>query len=198
VKKIAAASVTIPASAAPTSCNETFAGNLDMSSATTMPSGKNAGLTSRPIRLYEIFCSGFSFLQSPFLLVVRLYWGLQFMQTGWGKLHHLARTTAFFQSLGIPFPAVNAHCVSGLEFAGGLLLIVGLASRLTGFLLAGNMLVAYWTADHEALVSVFSDPGKFYGADPYTFLFASLLVLIFGAGFFSLDTAIARRWRKNK
>ena len=72
--------------------------------------------------------------------------------------------------------------VSGLEFFGGLLLILGLASRLTGLLLAGNMLVAYWTADHEALVSIFSDPGKFYVADPYTFLFASLMVLIFGAG----------------
>jgi hypothetical protein len=28
------------------------------------------------------------------------------------------------------------------------------------------MLVAYWTADHDALISVFSDPGKLYMADP--------------------------------
>ena len=55
------------------------------------------------------------------------------------------------------------------------------------------MFVAYWTADHEALKSVLSNPGKFYVADPYTFLFASLMVLIFGAGLFSLDTVIARR-----
>ncbi len=34
----------------------------------------------------------------------------------------------------------------------------------------------------EALGSVFSDPCKFYVADPYTFLFASLIVLIFGTG----------------
>jgi putative oxidoreductase len=32
-------------------------------------------------------------------------------------------------------------------------------------------------------------------ADPYTFLLASLLILIFGAGFFSLDVAILNRWR---
>jgi len=167
-----------------------------MSLATTMPSGKDKGLVSRPMRLYGILCRGFSSLQSPFLLGVRLYWGWQFVQTGWGKLHHLGRTTAFFSSLGIPFPAVNAHFVSGLEFVGGMLLIAGLASRLTGFLLAGNMFVAYWTADHAALLSVFSNPGSFYGADPYTFLFASLLVLIFGAGVYSLDAAIAERWRK--
>jgi putative oxidoreductase len=161
-----------------------------------IPSGRRAGLASRPIRLYEIICSGFSFLQSPLLLAVRLYWGWQFAQTGWGKLHHLASVTIFFRSLDIPFPAFNAHFIAGLELVGGIFLMAGLTSRLTGFLLAANMFVAYWTADHAALLSVFSDPGKFYGADPYTFLLASLLVLIFGAGYFSLDSAIARRWRK--
>jgi putative oxidoreductase len=29
---------------------------------------------------------------------------------------------------------------------------------------------------------ILSDPGKFYGADPYTFWFASLLILVFGPG----------------
>jgi putative oxidoreductase len=172
--------------------------DLAMSATTTipMPSRKRAGAASRPIRWYEFSLSGCSSLRSPFLLAVRWYWGWQFAQTGWGKLHHLARITDFFRSLGIPFPAFNAHFVAGLEYVGGLLLIAGLASRLTGFLLVGNMFVAYWTADHAALLSVFSNPGNFYGADPYTFLFASLLVLIFGAGFFSLDAIIARRWRE--
>jgi putative oxidoreductase len=124
---------------------------------------------------------------------VRLYWGFQFAQTGWGKLHNLTKITGFFVSLNIPFPAANAHFVSGLEFVGGILLILGLASRFTSLLLVGNMFVAYWTADHEALTSIFSDPGKFYVADPYTFLFASLMVLVFGPGLFALDTLIARR-----
>ena len=141
------------------------------------------------------FSSLISYLQSPFLLAVRLYWGWQFAQSGWGKLHHLAKITDFFSSLRIPFAAANAHFVSGLEFVGGILLIVGLGSRLIGLLLAGNMLVAYWTADREALSSIFSDPGKFYVADPYTFLFASTMVLIFGAGLFSLDAFWAKRYR---
>jgi putative oxidoreductase len=55
------------------------------------------------------------------------------------------------------------------------------------------MLVAYVTADREALMSVFSDPGKFYAADPYTFLFASLIVLVLGAGLFSIDALIEKR-----
>jgi putative oxidoreductase len=56
------------------------------------------------------------------------------------------------------------------------------------------MFVAYWTADHEALTAIFSDPGKFYVADPYTFLFASLMILIFGAGLFSLDELLSKRF----
>jgi len=135
-------------------------------------------------------------VQSPFLLAVRLYWGWQFVQTGWGKMHAIAKITVFFASLNIPFPAANAHFIAGLEFFGGLLLILGLGTRLVGLLLAGNMLVAYWTADHDALVSFFSDPGKFYVADPYTFLFAALLVLIFGAGFLSFDALIMKRLKE--
>ena len=133
-----------------------------------------------------------SLAQSPFLLLVRLYWGWQFMQTGWGKLHHLAQVTQFFTNLGIPAPGPTALFVGLVEFCGGLLLILGLGSRLTGLVLTVNMMVAYFTADREALQSVLSNPGKFYGADPYTFLFAALLVLIFGPGWFALDTWIAR------
>ena len=132
-------------------------------------------------------------LQSLMLLAVRLYWGFQFAQTGWGKLHNLARITGFFASLNIPFPGFNAPFVSMLEFVGGILLMLGLFSRPIAFLLACNMFVAYWTADHEALASVFSDPGKFYVADPYTFLFASLMVLVFGSGLLAVDTLVAKR-----
>jgi putative oxidoreductase len=144
------------------------------------------------MRIYGGIAAKLNYLQSPFLLAIRLYWGWQFVQTGWGKMHNIAKITDFFTSLNIPFPAFSAHFISGLEFCGGLLLILGLASRLTGFLLAANMLVAYWTADHDALISVFSDPGKFYVADPYTFLFASLMVVVFGAGFLSVDALVLR------
>jgi putative oxidoreductase len=148
------------------------------------------------IEMYFGISGKISLLQSPFLLAVRLYWGWQFAQTGWGKLHNIAKITDYFASLNIPFPAANAHFIAGLEFFGGLLLILGLGSRLVGLLLAANMLVAYWTADHDALVSIFSDPGTFYVADPYTCLFASLLVLIFGAGWLSLDTLIQKRLKE--
>jgi putative oxidoreductase len=52
------------------------------------------------------------------------------------------------------------------------------------------MIVAYITADREALLSIFSDPDKFYAAAPYTFLIASLIILIFGPGKIALDTLL--------
>ena len=147
------------------------------------------------LKLYARFSSLVSYLQSPFLLAVRLYWGWQFIQTGWGKLTHLGKVTSFLASLNIPFPAASAYFISGLEFIGGILLIVGLGSQLIGLLLACDMLVAYWTASRDALLAVFSNPGKFYGADPYTFLFASAMILVFGAGCISLDAVLAKRYR---
>jgi putative oxidoreductase len=134
-----------------------------------------------------------SSLQSPFLLAVRLYWGWQFMQTGWGKLSDIGKVVGFFTDLGIPSPALNAYFVSALEFGGGILLILGLGSRLIALPLVIDMIVAYITADREALLSIFSNPDKFTAAAPYTFLVASLIVLIFGPGKVSLDALLAAR-----
>ena len=132
-------------------------------------------------------------MQSPFLLLVRLYWGWQFIETGWGKVNNIGKVVEFFTTLGIPAPALNAHFIAGLELIGGILLVLGLAARPIGLLLTSNMLVAYATADREALFSIFREPDKFYAAAPYTFLIASLIVLIFGAGKFSIDSWIVSR-----
>jgi putative oxidoreductase len=85
-----------------------------------------------------------------------------------------------------------------LEAVGGILLILGLGSRTVSLLLAADMTVAFIVADREALGAIFTDPDKFYAAAPYTFLFASLLVLIFGPGWLSLDTLIARFRKKRQ
>src|SRR5216683_7485723 len=112
-------------------------------------------------QLYARFFDRVSYLRSPFLLLVRLYWGWQLVESGWGKLHHLDKVTDFFTSLNLPMPAQTALAISCLEFFGGIFLALGLVSRLTAFVLTINMLVAYITADREALFSIFSDPDKF-------------------------------------
>jgi putative oxidoreductase len=149
-------------------------------------------------KLYDWFVNSMSNLQSPFLLVVRLYWGWQISQNGWAKLHNIPRVTEFFASLGLPAPGPTAIFVSSTELVVGILLAVGLLSRIAAFTLTIDMTVAYITADRVALLSFFSDPGKFYNADPYTFLFAALLILIFGPGKLSVDTLVERFVRKPK
>lgn len=144
-------------------------------------------------KLYNSFFYYVAFGQSPFLLFVRLYWGWQLIESGWGKLHHLDKVTEFFTSLALPMPAQTALAISCLEFFGGIFLAIGLLSRLTSLALTINLIVAYITADREALFSIFSDPDKFYAAAPYTFLIASLIILFFGPGKFAVD-ALLNRW----
>ncbi|HLP26172.1 MAG TPA: DoxX family protein [Acidobacteriota bacterium] len=128
-----------------------------------------------------------SSLQTPLLFVLRVYWGWSFAQTGWGKLMHLDRTAEFFASLNLPMPKLNAIAAGATECVGGALLALGLFARPASVPLIVTMLVAYVTADRDALQALFSDPDKFFSAAPFLFLFASLLVLAFGPGKWSLD-----------
>ena len=132
-------------------------------------------------------------LQSLFLLIIRLYWGWQFFLTGKGKLSDLEKPTQFFQSLGIPFPHEQAILAGSTECFGGLLLLIGLASRLISIPLAIVMTVAYLTADIEVVKNIFHDPDKFLTADEFLFFYAVILVLLFGPGKFSLDWLIKRK-----
>ena len=137
-------------------------------------------------------------LQSPFLLVIRLYWGWLFLESGFGKLSHPDKVIAYFTDLNIPAPALNAYFNASLETLGGILLILGLASRLIAVPLLVNMVMAYVIADREALSSFFSESGKFFAADPFPFLLVSLLILVFGPGKISLDTLVANWWKKKQ
>ena len=147
-------------------------------------------------KLYTLLIRAASSLEAPFLLLIRVYWGVQMHGTGRGKLHDIGKVIGFFTDLGIPAPALNAYFVSWLEFIGGFLLIIGLASRPIALMLAIDMIVAYLTADREALLSFVSDPDKFTAAAPFVFLFSSLIVLIFGPGKLSVDAVLARRFQK--
>lgn len=132
-------------------------------------------------------------LQNPLLLAIRLYWGWQFAQDGWGKFTHLARVANYFGTLHLPVPYATAMLVSMIELIGGILLALGLASRLTSLVLFVNMTVAYLAApdDRVNFSHILSNPSDFYNATPYTYWFAALIILIFGAGLFSVDTVIA-------
>ena len=142
--------------------------------------------------IYNLWVKAISCLQSPLLLVIRLYWGWQFFQTGKGKLMNLDRTAGFFQSLNIPHPHLNAVMAGCTECFGGLCLLLGLGSRVLTIPLIFTMSIAYLTAESDALHAIFSDPDKFVSAAPFEFMFAAIIVLVFGPGKFSLDWLLAR------
>jgi putative oxidoreductase len=145
---------------------------------------------------YSRFASIAASLQSPLLLAIRLYWGWQFAQDGWGKLTHLDRVAQFFASLNLPAPGATALAVATIEFGGGLLLAFGIGSRLVSLVLFVNMTVAYLSVpdDRVNFSHILSNPGDFYGATPYTYWFAALLILILGPGLFAVDTLLRRRF----
>ena len=119
--------------------------------------------------------------------------GLGILPDGQGKLMDIEKPTEFFQSLGIPFPHTQAILVGTTECVGGLLLLLGLASRVISIPLTILLVVAYLTADLEIAKNIFNNPDKFLAADEFLFLFAVVLVLVFGPGKFSIDWIVRRK-----
>lgn len=146
--------------------------------------------------LYRLEIRATGYVQHLFLLVIRLYWGWQFFLTGRGKLMNIERTAEFFTSLGIPMPTLNAYAAGTTECLGGLLLLAGIASRVTSIPLVVTMCVAYATAHTAELQSILSNTDAFVTAPPFLFLLASLIVLLFGPGKLSVDGIVESRLKQ--
>jgi putative oxidoreductase len=116
-------------------------------------------------------------------LIMRLIVGYTFMLTGWGKLNNLAQITENFIGWGIPFPKILTPFVSGVEFFGGIMLILGLFTRIPAAMLAVVMLVAIRSAkwgDVDSLETLL-------GFEEATYFAAFMWLAICGPGAASLD-----------
>jgi putative oxidoreductase len=108
--------------------------------------------------------------------------GAQKLFGGFGG-YGLQGTGQFFaESLGLKPGVLMAAMAGGTELIGGLLLIVGLLTRVAGASLAGTMVVAIVTAHSSAFFA--SNGGMEY---PLMLLLASLTLAIGGGGKFSVD-----------
>lgn len=144
--------------------------------------------------------------QAPFLLVIRLYWGWAFATNGWGKLHRIDEIAKWFgDDLHIPAPLANAYAASLTELIGGSLLLLGLGGRVATIPLVVTMCVAYLTSDYGGLQGLFLSSEAcaasatctpFEDAAPFSYLMASAIVLLFGAGPLSADGLIGWWWAK--
>jgi putative oxidoreductase len=125
-------------------------------------------------------------------LALRLSLGAVFLGTGWGKLHNLGQVTSFFTELGVPFPAMNAALVSGIELVGGTLILLGLLTRFAALPLMTVMAVAILTAKRPEIDGIRS----LLAFDEFTYLAGFLWLFLAGAGKASLDALLFGRKRR--
>jgi putative oxidoreductase len=124
-------------------------------------------------------------------LLVRLFVGYFFMETGWGKLHNLEGFARRFAGWGIPWPHFNAALSAYTEFIGGLLTIFGISARLVSIPMIINMLVAILKVN----VMTVKDLDGFVELDEPLYALTYLWLLISGPGWVSVDYLISRVFR---
>ena len=122
------------------------------------------------------------------LLLLRLFVGYFFFETGWGKIHNLETFTQRFIEWGIPMPAFNAALSAWTEVVGGLLIMAGLATRLISIPLIINMVVAVVTVKIKKVEGL----DDFVELDEPLYALAFLVLLFAGPGKASLDYLITR------
>lgn len=130
-------------------------------------------------------------------LAARITLGVGFFLTGSGKLAHLDNFTQFLTSLGVPAAGLQAPFIAGLEYAGGILLLVGLATRPIALLLSGTMVVALLTADRARFLESWDRHSDIVPTEvtPFAYLLLLSWLLFYGAGAISLDRlAFTRAW----
>jgi putative oxidoreductase len=76
------------------------------------------------------------------LLLLRLGSGVVFVVFGVGKFVNHASELASFHAYGFPAPDAFVDAIGVIELVGGVLLIVGLATRPAALVLAGDMIGA--------------------------------------------------------
>jgi putative oxidoreductase len=154
--------------------------------------------SSHPV-LEKIACAG----RSGVLLLIRLAFGFETFQSGYGHLKDVPGMVARFQKWGVPFPHANVYISGVTEMVGGLLLMAGLFSRVISVPLVFNFIVAI-LSPHTYLRDLLKMPGtvenwtNIVDDTAFPFLIASLVVLGFGPGRISLDFLLQRTIFKNR
>src|ERR1700675_1471747 len=116
-------------------------------------------------------------------LFARLVVGWVFMWSGWGKLQNLPAIIDNFAGWKIPAPPLLAPFVSGVEFFGGIFLLLGLMTRISAGALGVTMIVAIISAKWDQVDSL----ETLLGFDETEYLALFLWLAIAGAGRFSID-----------
>src|SRR5260370_23322163 len=126
-------------------------------------------------------------------LFARITVGWVFLLSGWGKLNNLPQVTENFIGWGIPFPHFFTPLTSGIEFFGGLFLLLGLFTRISAGPLRVTMIVAIKAAKWADVDSL----ETFLGFHEFEYLALFLWLAIAGPGPLSLDHWLRRRFGRS-
>lgn len=137
------------------------------------------------------FVSWFAWLPA---IVFRAVIGVIFIQSGWGKIHHLPKVIEYFTSLGIPAAAFQARFVSFTELLCGSLILLGLATRLASIPLITTMVVAILSAKKDQ-VEIWSD---LFGLSEFLYIVILIPLLVDGAGSLSLDRIFTKYFPQSR
>jgi putative oxidoreductase len=116
-------------------------------------------------------------------LLVRLFVGYFFVETGWAKLHNLDAFAQRFAGWGIPYPHFNAALSAYTEFIGGVLIVFGIATRLASIPMIINMVVAILAVNLKRVSSL----DDFVELDEPLYALTFLWLLLSGPGWVSVD-----------
>jgi putative oxidoreductase len=119
-------------------------------------------------------------------LLMRLFVGYFFMETGWAKIHNLDAFTTRFAGWGIPYPAFNAALSAYTEFLGGALTILGLGMRFVSIPMIINMIVAILTVKLKNVGGL----DDFAELDEPLYALSFVWLFFSGAGWLSIDGLI--------
>jgi len=125
-------------------------------------------------------------------LLVRLFVGYFFLESGWGKIHNLDSFAGRFEEWGIPAPAFNAALCGWTEFLGGLFIVPGLFTRLVSIPLFINMLVAILAVRLKKVEGL----DDFVELDEPLYALTFLWLFFSGPGWVSLDHLLGRVLRR--
>lgn len=126
------------------------------------------------------------FLIRLILGIVLMYHGSQKI-FGWFGGPGIAGFAGFLEKLQVPVPLISAWMAACAEFFGGLLILIGLGTRLIAIPVVITMLVAIITVHRHAFGS--ENGGMEF---PLTLAVVTAGIALTGAGRFSLDWAIRR------
>lgn len=122
--------------------------------------------------------------------LLRIVCGYLFVVHGSMKLFHVPHA-AMFDGVTL----MSTMGLAGvLELVGGVLLILGLCTRIVAFLLSGEMAIAYFMVHASQGNALF--PQLNQGEAAVLFCFAFLFLAAAGGGAWSLDAARAKWWRR--